>query len=321
MKIKLFVLLLIGVACLGADGASGRRRSFYQTLPDVVGQRTEDTPSNFETDSKADDTAVRKSTAEFAKCANARDAKAAAALWTEGGEFTDDDGTSVRGRTNIEKMYSESFGATPKGKFEMVIDSVRLLGKNLAASEGALSFTPADGSPATITKISAMHVREGDAWLVASAREWLPERTETAKVSDLEFLIGDWEAKRDGRDIHISYSWGDGNTFLKSHFVVKEKGKETASGTEIIMTDPASGELRAWLFDQSGTIGQSVWAKEGSHWVIDANGTLAQGMAMSATNILIPLGKDAFTWQSVDRSVGGQSLPNHSPLKVTRVKK
>jgi hypothetical protein len=36
---------------------------------------------------------------------------------------------------------------------------------------------------------------------------------------------------------------------------------------------------------------------------------------------LVPVGKDAFTWVSLDRSVDGQPLPNVAPLKVTRVKK
>jgi hypothetical protein len=56
-------------------------------------------------------------------------------------------------------------------------------------------------------------------------------------------------------------------------------------------------------------------------WVIDAKGTQANGAVMVATNILIPLGKDAFTWQSVDRSVGDQPVANLAPIKITRIKK
>ena len=37
-------------------------------------------------------------------------------------------------------------------------------------------------------------------------------------------------------------------------------------------------------------------------------------------NILIPLGKDAFTWQSLDRTAAGSALPDQPPVKVTRVK-
>lgn len=321
MKIKFLVLLLLGVVCLAAEGAIGGRRTVCPTVPVLVLQPEEEKPAAKKAEPPADEASVGKSTTEFAKAANARDAKAAAALWTEAGEFTDDEGTSVRGRANLEKMYAESFAATPKGKFEMVLDSVRMLSKNLAISEGVLKFTPKDGSPAAITKFSSVHVREGNGWLVASAKEWLPADASLVKLSDLEFLIGDWEAKRDDRELRISYAWGDGKAFIQARFTVKNKDETTASGTEILAKDPASGEIRGWLFDKSGTIAESTWMKDGKRWVIDASGTLPMGVEMSATNVLIPLGKDAFTWQSVDRSASGQPLPNVAPLKVTRVKK
>ena len=63
-----------------------------------------------------DEAAIRKVTEAFAKAANDRDAKAAAALWTEGGEFTDIDGTVVRGRTALEKMYAETFKSFSEGQ-------------------------------------------------------------------------------------------------------------------------------------------------------------------------------------------------------------
>lgn len=325
MRVKILVLLLLGVGCLGAEGAIGRRRTTVcpTVVPIATFEPFEDVQPKAKSkdDSAGDEAAVRKSTAEFAKVANARNAKAAAALWTEAGEFTDDTGSAVRGRANLEKMYTESFAATPKGKFEIVVDSVRSLGKNLATSEGTFRFTPADGGPDEITKFSSMHVREGTGWLVASAKEWSPDDADLNKISDLEFLIGEWEAKRDGRELKVAYAWGDGKAFIQVRFTVKEKDVVKTSGTEIIAKDPGTGELRGWIFDKSGSIGESVWMKDGKKWVIEAGGTLPLGVEMSATNILIPLGKDAFTWQSVDRFAGGQSLPNEAPLKVTRVKK
>jgi len=326
MRIKLLVLLLLGIAGLGAEAAIGRRRA-ANTCPTValVVHETEAAPAQPEPPKKAaesgDEATVKKSVAEFAKAANARNAKAAAALWTEAGEFTDDTGAAVRGRANLEKMYAEAYAETPKGTFAASVESVRLLGKNLAASEGVLTFTPADGSPAAATKFSAMHVREGAGWLVASAREWQPEDPNQAKLADLEFLVGEWEAKRDGRDLAITYAWGEGKAYIQARYSIREKGEVQAAGTEILAIDPASGELRGWLFDKSGAVGDSVWIKDGKKWLIEASGTLPLGVGMEATNLLVPLGKDAFSWQSVDRSAGGQPLPNVAPLKVTRKKK
>ena len=41
---------------------------------------------------------------------------------------------------------------------------------------------------------------------------------------------------------------------------------------------------------------------------------------MTATNILTPVDKDSFTWQSIDRTLDGKELPNIAPIKVTRAK-
>lgn len=317
MKIRFLVLLLLGILSLGAEGATGRRRAVCPTAPVIAVQPALEQKAPAALIPLA--AVLRKSAAAFERAANARDAKAAAALWTEGGEFTDDAGNTIRGRDNIAKMYAKNFAAAPKGRFQLTMESVRQLAENLAASEGILRFTPADGTETTATTISALHVREGKGWLVASAKE-TTSGPELTNVADLAFLIGDWEAKRDDRSIRISYSWIDGKTFIQSRFTVTEKGEVTASGIEILGRDPGSGELRSWLFDKSGAIGESIWRKDGNRWLIEANGTLAQGLAMSATNILIPLGKDAFTWQSVDRSVGEQAMPDHPPLKVTRIK-
>jgi len=35
---------------------------------------------------------------------------------------------------------------------------------------------------------------------------------------------------------------------------------------------------------------------------------------------MTPIGKDAFSWQSVDRTINGDEVPNIPPVKVTRVK-
>jgi hypothetical protein len=152
-------------------------------------------------------------------------------------------------------------------------------------------------------------------------KESNPRDLGVPKLADLGFLIGDWEGRRGDRHIRISYAWGDGEAFIQARFSVKEKGEVVASGIEILAKDPQTETLRSWHFDKSGTVGESTWTLEGKHWSIRVKGTHSQGDAMSATNILIPLGKDAFTWQSVERSVGGQPLPDLAPIKIARVKK
>ena len=58
------------------------------------------------------------------------------------------------------------------------------------------------------------------------------------------------------------------------------------------------------------------------------NGSLApnhtvkvnDGSELKATNLLTQVDKDSFTWQSNERTLDGEDLPNIPPVKVTRVK-
>src|SRR5579872_1082373 len=63
--------------------------------------------------------AIRKSAKDFEKAFEKGDAKAAAALWTEDGEYYDDSGIELHGRAAIEKAYAELFKERPNGKVEI----------------------------------------------------------------------------------------------------------------------------------------------------------------------------------------------------------
>ncbi len=272
-----------------------------------------------EKDDASDVGAVRKTAEEFAKAFNKGDAKAVAAFWTRDGEFVGPDGEPVRGREAIEKDYVEFFKKNPKARVEVHIESVRVLGRHTALEEGSLKLhLDGDREPGE-SRYSVLHVRDGDAWRMASVREWVPDPAQLVSLKDLEWLVGEWVAKTDSAEVTTRYAWDEDRAFLRCRYTLKRGGKVVSSGTQIIGKDPAGG-LRAWVFDRSGTFGESSWSRDGDRWVIESSGTLPDGSERTATNLLVPLGKDAFTWQSVDQTVAGSPLPDTPPLKVTRVK-
>jgi uncharacterized protein (TIGR02246 family) len=263
--------------------------------------------------------AVRKTAEAFTKAFNAGDAKAVAAFWTKDGEFVGADGETVHGRDQIEKTYVAFFKQHPKAIIEVEIQSVRLLGRHTALEEGSLKLRlPGDKEPG-VSRYSVLHVREDDGWKMASVREWVPDPQELVTLKDLEWLLGEWTAKSDEAEVRITYAWDEDKAFLRGRYVLKRGGKAASSGTQIIGKNPGGG-LRSWVFDSSGTFGESLWSREENRWVIEAAGTLPDGSEVTAVNLLMPLGKDAFTWQSVERTVAGSTLPDTPPLKVTRVK-
>jgi uncharacterized protein (TIGR02246 family) len=267
----------------------------------------------------ADVAAVRRTEVAFTKAFNAGDAEAMAALWVPDGEYVGHNGEKLRGRAAIAKAYAEFFKRMPKARVEVHIDSIRLLGKHTALEEGSLKlYLPGDTNPG-VSHYSVLHVRDDDGWRMATVREWVPDPAEFINLKEVEWLVGAWTAKSTEGELSIRYTWDEDKAFLRGRYVLKRDGKVATSGTQVIGKNP-SGGLRSWVFDASGSFGESVWTHDEGHWVIEAHGTLPDGSATTAVNILVPLGPDAFTWQVVQHTAAGAELPGTAPIKVTRVK-
>ena len=263
--------------------------------------------------------AVRRTADAFTKAFNAGDAKAVAAFWTNEGEFTDADGETIRGRDEIEKGYRQFFQEHPKASIEVKIQGLRLIGPRTSVEEGILKLRlPGEKEP-KISRYTVLHVREEEGWHMASVREWVPDPAELVTLKDVEWLLGEWTAKGPGGEVRVTYAWDEPKAFLRGRYTLSRDQRVVGSGTHIIGKDPTGG-LRSWVFDGSGATGEGSWSRDEDRWVIETAGTLPDGNAVTGVNVLIPLDKDSFTWQALERTVAGSPLPAATPLKVTRVK-
>jgi uncharacterized protein (TIGR02246 family) len=265
---------------------------------------------------RADEAAIRRASADFLKLVEKGDAKAVAALWTEEGEYVGDDGTTLRGRSAIEEAYTKAFARKKHEKVEFNIESIRFPSKDTAIEEGYARSHKGDSDHPTTSRYSVLHVREGGRWLIALLREW-PD--EGVSLRDLDWIIGNWEAKTDEAEVRTSYQWDARKNSIRCHITIKGRGHNIA-GLQVLLKDPRTGQLRSWLFDDDGGFGDGAWARDGKRWVITATGVQADGGELTATNILTPVDRDTFTWQSIERTLDGKELPNIPPIKVSRVK-
>jgi uncharacterized protein (TIGR02246 family) len=267
-------------------------------------------------DENADTAAVKKAGQSFLKAYLDRDAKAMAAHWTENGEYFADDGTVMRGRAEIEKAYSELFAKkNPRTDAEIDVTSIRFPSKDTAIEEGYFKVRTGKGPP-TSSKYTVLHVREGDKWLMAVVREW---PSEGMSIHDLDWLIGAWEAKRDDSEVRTTYEWWGDKSFLRVSITITKKG-EKREGFQMIGKDRSTGQIRSWTFDRDGGFGEATWSRDGKKWIQESAGVLEDGSVLAATNILTPIDDDSFTFQSVQRSVGGEDADDIPPVRVTRVK-
>jgi uncharacterized protein (TIGR02246 family) len=265
---------------------------------------------------KADEEAIRQQSAAFVRAIEGGDARALAPLWTEEGEYVGDDGTTLHGRAAIAEAYARQFAEQPGRKLTLHPEPLRFIGRDSAVEEGVAKLIRGKDGKATFSRYSVLYAREEGRWLMALLREW-PD--EGAALKQLDWLIGSWVARTDDGEVRTSYAWDEGKHFIRARFTIQNKGG-TVAGTQWIGKDPRTGQLRSWLFEQDGGFGEATWSRDERRWVIEATGVLEDGTEMTATNILTPRGPDAFTWQSTNRTVDGEAMPDLPPVKVTRAR-
>src|SRR5262249_54572347 len=149
-------------------------------------------------------------------------------------------------------------------------------GKFTALEEGTLTLKIPGDSSHGVSRYSVLHVIGDDGWKMATVQEWIPDPAELITTKDIEWLVGEWSAKNGDAEAHVKYEWDQAKVFLRGQYTLNRSGKQAASGTHVIGKNPDGG-LRSWVFDSSGTFGESVWSKDDNRWVIEATGTLPDG--------------------------------------------
>jgi uncharacterized protein (TIGR02246 family) len=268
-----------------------------------------------EEDRLADRTAVLSVIDSLVKSCGKADPKAIAAHWTSEGEYIGEDGTTISGRAALEKAYAEYVSKNAGNAVTFENSSIRFPSRDTGVVEGHMKLRRGKSGELVVSRCSILMAREDGKWLAAIVREWPGDGT---ALIDLEWLIGSWVAKREGLEASTTYEWTENKTFIRCQFSIKNEGK-TTTGMQMIGKDPATGQLRVWTYEAGGGIGEAVMGRDGKKWVQEARGVTADGNVLTATNILTPIDADSFTWQSVERSLNDEPLPDLAPIKVTRL--
>jgi uncharacterized protein (TIGR02246 family) len=112
------------------------------------------------------DADVAKLTARYEAAFNKGDAKAVAALYTEEGTRLGPDGSFLKGRALIEKMYAAGFVGPLKGvQLTLTPASSQVLTPDVQVTEGTYSAT---GTTPLKGRYVNTIVRKGGQWLLAS---------------------------------------------------------------------------------------------------------------------------------------------------------
>ena len=268
---------------------------------------------------ESDERAIRQAAEAFAKAYNAHDAKSIANLFTADAETTDDEGNTVHGRMEIERVFTEILGDSPQAKISIAINSIRFLGPSAAVEDGVATVIHQEGEAAEPTRYTVVHVKQDGKWLMASVRD-LPDAPASAEeqLKQLEWLIGDWVDESPDALIVTSTRWTDNHCYILSEFTIQAGGRPLMTGTQRIGWDPLARQIRCWVFDSEGGFSEGIYSRSGNQWIVKMTGITRDGHVASATNIMTLLGKDRMSWQSRDRMVGGEATPDVEEVLVVR---
>jgi uncharacterized protein (TIGR02246 family) len=268
---------------------------------------------------EADRAAIDQLTKEMVQAFEKRDAAALASHWTEGGEFLRHEGEPVQGRAAIQQGYVAFFKTLQgKPKLELQMEALRFPSASMAVCQAKLRLKNEDGETVASGRQDTVLVREDGQWKLAVVREWDTDARPEVSLHELEWLVGTWQAVTKDRAVTITYAWDEHKAFLRGTFTVKEGTKVLESGSELIGKDPAEGVLRSWLFQSDGGFASGVWTRDGKKWSVAVQGVRADGKPLTATTIYAPLNPHTVTWQAVNQTLGGASLADTPPIKVTK---
>jgi len=271
-------------------------------------------------DQSVDKATIEKRVASYTAAFNNGDAKALAAHWSPEAVYVNPlTGSQVEGREAIEKEFTAILAEQKDATLSVAVESIEFISPSVAVENGVATLVSGDGEPQQST-YSAIHVkRDGNWFLDRVTEEAIPVLVSNyRKLKELEWLVGTWIDSDDQGQIQTTCAWTKNKNFLTRTFQVSVGEYVEMSGLQIIGWDASAKQIRSWVFDSDGGFAEGRWTNKNNHWYITKVGTLADGRKSSSVNVINRIDDNQFKWQSINRTVGGQLLPNIDEVVVVR---
>ena len=268
----------------------------------------------------ADETAIRKAVESYIAAFNLGDSRALAALWTPAAVYTNPlSGEQVVGREAIEKQFAAILAKAKSVKLEAKTDSIQFISPSVAVERGTAKVIRPDQAPEE-SQYTAVYVKRDAQWLLDRVTEEdVPVVTSHYdQLKELEWMIGRWVDQDDDATVVTECNWTRSNNFMARSFTVKIRDRIDMAGMQVIGWDPATKQIRSWVFDSDGGFGQATWKRKGNRWYVQQSGVLPDGRKSSSVNIITRLDDNTCTFQSVNRMVDDELLPNIEEIKVVK---
>jgi uncharacterized protein (TIGR02246 family) len=230
--------------------------------------------------------AIRENHMAFRRAFDAGDAKGVAGLWTEDGEYVDEEGQRTDGRAAIEKKYVEFFGDYPGLRITGRIDRIRFPNADTAIEDGTVTVASASGVLPSSARCCVVHVKRDGKWQMWSVRDVQSEEPSgQALLEKLGWMIGTWTAENKGVNLQVTCQWIADKQFIEQVYAARRGTKVIMSGKQIVGWDPTRERITSWMFSSDGGHAFGVWTPEEGGMVVQAEGVLPDGTPTTAVNI------------------------------------
>jgi uncharacterized protein (TIGR02246 family) len=268
----------------------------------------------------ADEAVIRKAVDSYVAAYNKGDAKSLAALWSPAAVYTNPlSEEQAVGREAIEKEFAGIFANAKGVRLEAKTDTIQFISPSVAIEYGTARVTLPEQKPEE-TEYTAVYVKHEKQWLLDRVTEKetpvVPSHYEQLKC--LEWMTGRWVDQDDEATVVTECDWTRNKNYLVRFFTVQIQDRIDMAGMQIIGWDPATRQIRSWVFDSDGGFGQGMWKKKGTRWYIQQNGVLPDGRKSSSVNIITCVDDKTCTLQSVNRTEDGELLPDIEEVKITK---
>lgn len=265
---------------------------------------------------------IHKASASYAEAVNAGNVEGVLALWTEDADYVDELGNEFKGKAAIAKMVKENIENPKRGKLTIEVATVRFPAETVAIEDGVLHLSLPTGVKES-TKYTAVWVKKEGKWLLSSVRDLsgaAPADSPASNLVPLQWLVGTWASEETSAPVEIHCQWALAEKFLRITFHVSPPEGGKVEVEQLVGWDPASNQVRSWVFDSHGGYGQGAWDRDGNTWAVTAVGVLPNGQQGIATNLITFVDESHFVWESTNRQIEGIPVPD-SKVKFTRKEK
>jgi uncharacterized protein (TIGR02246 family) len=316
--------MLVVTMLLTAGALALRAQQPAQTAPPTAASAAAQpsaAPAN-PIESPDDEAAIRENASKYVEAYNRRDSRTMAEMWSPDAVYMDPTTNErIVGRDAIAEHFQYLLAGSEDAKLAIAIDSIDFVSPNVAVEKGSAVVSHANNS-AEKSFYSAVHVKRDGKWYldrVSEEGEPAPRPSNYERLEELDWMVGSWiDDAGDGVSVQTDVAWTKNRNFLTRSYAVMMGDQVDMAGMQIIGWDPVKNQIHSWVFDSDGGFGEGIWVRKENRWIVQSTATLADGGKAAATHILTQLDNDTATWQTVNRSVDGELLPNVNAIPLVR---